>query len=236
LHESFPGLPNAERQGSVGVLELANLVGGGTNNLDFSTGPPQKWWFVSEDETRVLQAQDNLFSYNWRRARAQLGSLVDYPGFDKILEEFGERLTQLRRWHENGRKNLPIPSGCELMYDNVIPLLDGEGKKIPLSEALVEFDRADADRPSSGWNASWFETIDGLKDGDPSTLRIHLFHLGMISPETGELSPILKMTFTAGAARSSWEEVEDFFRIAHAHVQKRFLALIDRKVQATWNK
>ena len=236
LHESFPGLPTAQRQGSIATLDLATLVGGGTNSLDFSNGAPQKWWFVSADETRVMQVQDNFLSYNWRRGNAFPGDPVDYPGFDKVFDEYQERLAQIRKWHDLRRTTLPIPAGCELMYDDIIPLVDSSGTKFPLSQALVEFNRADADRTSSAWNAGWFETIDGLPAGDPSTLRIQLFHLGLIRPETGETFPILKTTFTAGAARSTWEEVSEFFRIAHAHVQKRFLALIDPKVQATWNK
>jgi uncharacterized protein (TIGR04255 family) len=236
LHESFPDLPNAQRQSSIGILELATLVGGGTNSLDFSNGPPQKWWFVSADDTRVLQVQDNFLSYNWRRGSSFPGDPVDYPGFEKIFEEYQERLALIREWHDRKGKSLPVPAGCELMYDDIIPLVDSNGQNFPLSEALVEFNRAEADRPSSAWSSSWFETIDGLPTGDPSTLRIQLYHLGMVKPETGENFPILKTTFTAGAARSTWEEVLEFFHIAHAHVQKRFLALIDPKVQATWNK
>lgn len=236
LHQAFDGLPVAEPQGTIGILELATQVGGGTNNIDFSQGPPQKWWFVSKDQTRVLQLQDNFFSYNWRRADVLPGDRLEYPGFDQVINEYEERLSQLQKWHKLRGSKIPNPAGCELMYDDIIPLVDSDRKTIPLSQALVEFNRADTQRPSTGWNSSWFEKIDGLPDADPSTLRIQLFHLGMIDPKDGETFPIIKSTFTAGAARSSWEEVSEFFRIAHAHIQKRFLVLIDPKVQATWNK
>lgn len=235
FHQSFPELPLFERQGTIGNLDLATQVGGGSNVIDFSKGPPQKWWFVSADQSRVFQAQDNFVSYNWRRFELSPGSPIDYPGFDQVLSEFKSSLALAQKWHTDNGSELPSPAGCELFYDNIIPMISEDGQPLSMSDVLVEFNRAESGRPALGWVNQWMEEIDALEDGDQSVLRVHIAVLGLALPDRDVPLPVVKLMFTAGAARSTWNDVIQFFEIAHDHVRKRFLTLIDRKVQSTWN-
>ena len=236
FHDSLANFPIAERQGTVGILNLATQVGGGSNAMDLSKGPPQKWWFVSSDQSRVVQAQDNFISYNWRRSSELPGQPVNYPGFDEVLAEFKANLELIEKWHNERDGTLPSPAGCELLYDNIIPLVMPDDTPLAISDVLVEFNRAEAGRLSMGWTNQWMEEIDGFEMKDQSILRIQINVLGLVLAERDTPLPVIKLMFTAGAARSTWEDTIQFFEIAHAHIRKRFLALIDGKVQSTWNQ
>lgn len=235
FHKSFPDLPVVERQGTIANLDLATQVGGGSNAIDFSKGPPQKWWFLSSDQSRVFQTQDNFISYNWRRFEVSPGVAIDYPGFDQVLKEFKDSLAIARKWHADNGSDFPSPAGCELLYDNLIPMISPTGEIMSTSDVLVEFNRVETNRPALGWINQWMEKIDGLSDLDQSVMRVEVAVLGLaLSDRDGPL-PVVKLMFTAAAARASWDEVLLFFEIAHDHIRKRFLTLIDEKVQSTWN-
>ena len=64
--------------------------------------------------------------------------------------------------------------------------------------------------------------------------KIEINSLGILEEKTLNTVPILKITWTAGAARTTWPDVIKFFEIAHDHVLKRFQALISPELQATW--
>jgi uncharacterized protein (TIGR04255 family) len=234
LHSKFNDLPVAERQSTLAALNVAALVGGGSNGFDLATGHPQKWWFVSNDQSHVLQFQEDFFSYNWRRVEAEFGQPVDYPGFNAILSGFREKLQILAEWHASRGSNLPDPSGCELYYEDIIPLQFGDELSFTLSESLTEIDRVNRGSPVAGWSNSWFESIVGSGDQSTSTLKIDINSLGMFDKSRNKPIPILRVTWCAGAARSTWDEVIEFFGIAHDHVLARLQSLISAEVQATW--
>lgn len=234
LHDCFGDLPIAERQPTIASMSVASMVGGGSNGFDLSKGHPQKWWFVSTDQSRVLQAQEDFFSYNWRRTGADFGEALDYPGFRKIFSEFSEHKTTLENWHKARETILPSPSGCELYYEDIVPLIRKDGTKFSLSESLSEFNRVEKERLALGWSNGWFESIDGVDERNTSLLKIEINSLGVLDKNTLEQTPVLRFVWTAGAARSTWPDVMEFFGIAHDHVLRRFRALISDEVQTTW--
>ena len=234
MHQAFPDLPVAERVPSLGILSVADMVGGGSDMPDMAGGPPQKWWFISEDDSRVLQIQDNFLGYNWRRKDIPFGEPSNYPGFDSILREFNDRLTELEKWCQQTGRTMPNPTGCEIFYDDVIPLnIDGRFS-FSMSEAMVEFNRAEKDRPCSAWMSQWIEKIDGLPDDDPSLLKVQINQLGALHPSSREPIHVLKVAWVAGAARKEWRDVVEFFKLSHQHIVNRFEALISKELQETW--
>ncbi len=235
LHSKFRGFPKAEKQSNITTLNVAAMVGGGSNGFDLTQGQPQKWWFVSEDDGRVIQIQDDFFSYNWRRIGVNFGDEFDYPGFGRIIKEFEENLNRLKDWHSDKKTVLPDPSGCELYYDDIIPLQRSDGSTFGLSEALTELDRVEKNRLVAAWSNSWFESIDQTNDDSQSTLRIEISSIGMFNKADLKPIPVLRIIWCAGAARSTWEDVIKFFGIAHDHILKRFNLLISEEVQATWS-
>lgn len=233
MHDALCGLPIAEKQATIGALQLAPLVGGGSNGPSDMEGLPNLWWLISSDQSRVLQVQTDFISYNWRRLTSPLVP-PDYPGFEAVLQEFRSRFAELSAWHESCGTTLPPPAGCELLYDDIIPLLNPDGRVTRISDALTELQASAEPRIVTGWTNAWLEPVSGAPE-QTSMLRIQIQMLGVALPERSEPLPVLKLAFTAAAARSKWEDVFTFYEIAHAHIRKRFLSLITPEVQATWN-
>lgn len=234
LHEAFSDYPKAERQFSFSALNVAAMVGGGSNAPILGGLPPQKWWFITEDQSRVIQAQEDFFSYNWRRVGREMGVPVSYPGFARILHEFKKALEQLEDWHSSRGTELPDPTGCELYYEDVVSLRKHDDSFFSLSEALVELDRIEPKRQVAGWSNSWLESIDFADDLGASTMKVEISSLGMIENSDPNPVPILRITWTAGGARNTWTDVIKFFEVAHDHIGHRFNALISEEVKATW--
>lgn len=76
-------------------------------------------WFISEDETQVIQVQRDRFLLNWRRTSEN----DTYPRFEKVYKDFLEHLQTFQKFLApiGGVKAL----GYELAYINNIELKDG---------------------------------------------------------------------------------------------------------------
>ena len=57
-------------------LELTNIV------------PLPRVWFISEDETRIIQIQPDRFIHNWRKVSVE----SEYPRYDNLISNFQAHL------------------------------------------------------------------------------------------------------------------------------------------------
>jgi uncharacterized protein (TIGR04255 family) len=237
LHNLFSSeLPICERQATLGTLHIAQMVGGASNAANVFPPTAQRWWLSSEDKNRVLQIQDDFFSFNWRRWEKLPGEELNYPGFDLILKEANRHYAMLERYKSDAGGAMPVLSGCELLYDNMVLMRSVDGQPLNMSDTLAEFSRADTSLPSMAWQNSWLERIPTLAEDDPSLLRVDINVLGLLDPKSEELLPVARLMFTAGAARGNWSDAAAFFKTAHDHIRKRFLTLIGDKAQAIWKR
>lgn len=232
LHRQFPDFPIAQLQTGPVIHEVAPLVGGGSNVPNTTQGIPQRWWFTSADGERVLQLQDDFVSFNWRRT-VPPGTPVRYPGYDALTAEFKDILERLTQYCAAASRVMPSPAGCELLYDNIIPMMRSDGSQMPISSVLREINRT-VPVPFALWQMSWLENIAGVAENDPSTLRIEIRNVGVVVAGQPP-APVIKMVFTCGAARTTWPDVLSFMDVAHSHIRERFVTLIEEEVQATWN-
>ena len=101
--ETF-GLPSAK-------IQKIELLAGATHD---------RFWFLSKDETELLQFQQDRLLHNWRKA--QDGS-NPYPRFENILPKFESELLKLKEYYSTkfSAKELEI-NQCELTYVNLITL------------------------------------------------------------------------------------------------------------------
>jgi uncharacterized protein (TIGR04255 family) len=90
--------------------------------VQLSTGAPlPRCWFVSRDQTRLVQVQPDRFAFNWRR----LHDTDEYPHFDTLRPQFDHEFGVLERLaREHGLGDLRTLA-CEVTYVNAI--LAGEG-------------------------------------------------------------------------------------------------------------
>lgn len=96
------------------------------SRIELSNIPPlQRYWFLNESETELVQIQDNRFVRNWRR----LDTAKDYPSYKKNREDFIKDFEIFETFLKEQSIGEVYPNQCEVTYVNPIP---AEGKyKIP---------------------------------------------------------------------------------------------------------
>jgi uncharacterized protein (TIGR04255 family) len=73
-------------------------------------------WFISEDESRLVQLQGDRISFNWRRPTEG----ARYPRYHKLREDFGGYFDTLRRCIDEAGRQMPDINVCEVTYVNPI--------------------------------------------------------------------------------------------------------------------
>ena len=96
---------------------LPPFVVGGPGGLP----PIPRVWFVSDDQTWVIQVQRDRFVYNWRSQSAD----AKYPRFPKILNSFEKCLAVFKRFLDEIGAGQLVPVQYELTYVNHV--LQGQG-------------------------------------------------------------------------------------------------------------
>lgn len=83
--------------------------------------PLPRLWFISADDTSVVQIQRNCFLTNWRRVRPT----DEYPRYQKVIELHNDRLTSFKTFLEEQELGSLVPNYYEMTYVNHLPQGDG---------------------------------------------------------------------------------------------------------------
>jgi uncharacterized protein (TIGR04255 family) len=113
IRDDFPG---HQKQPPVAPL-VEDFAVPPAQTLPFGIGfiagaPPVRYWFVSSDETRLVQVQADRFAYNWRQVKGN----EDYPRYATLRPEFESRFVSF----VEALRERPSPAWCELTYINHI--------------------------------------------------------------------------------------------------------------------
>lgn len=100
--------------------------------LEILDRPPlSRFWFLSEDEGRLVQVQQDTFALNWRK----LDASDEYPRYPALREKFIHYLGELQDvLSAEGKPDL-APNWCEVTYINHVGP-DSDGNRLPLYEVL----------------------------------------------------------------------------------------------------
>ena len=81
-----------------------------------------RYWFLSENETELIQFQQDRLLHNWRKLKDGHNS---YPRFEKILPKFESELLKLEGYFSSNFSSNELEiNQCELTYVNQIALED----------------------------------------------------------------------------------------------------------------
>jgi uncharacterized protein (TIGR04255 family) len=104
-----------------------------TNIQLLTSPPPPRYWFISEDENRLIQLQPDRLLLNWRKRRPD----DQYPRYRILREEFRARYSDLLAALPPARQPEAVPSWCELTYINHVEAAGAAGRTHrPLSHIL----------------------------------------------------------------------------------------------------
>jgi uncharacterized protein (TIGR04255 family) len=80
--------------------------------------PVPRCWFLNDDETELVQVQQDRFAHNWRRKDTR----ARYPRYPTIRKAFLSDLSVFESFLEERDLGELIPNLCEVTYVNPIPL------------------------------------------------------------------------------------------------------------------
>lgn len=100
--------------------------------LELLPVPPRpRFWFLSDDESRLIQLQHDLLAVNWRR----LTSGAEYPRYPALRQSLQ---SQLKRLDETLAPDRAItPNWCEVTYINHVLPTPGEERRPPLDRVFT---------------------------------------------------------------------------------------------------
>ena len=92
--------------------------------------PLPLFWFLTDDQSQLLQVQQDRFALNWRKVQ----SSAEYPRYPLLRERFSHYLEELADVLSAAEKGPLQPDWCEVTYINQIDPEDGQ--RLPLRDVL----------------------------------------------------------------------------------------------------
>ena len=98
--------------------------------LEFVAGVIQpRYFFIKKDGSELVQLQGDRVFYNWRRTEKG----EPYPRYTHVRARLAEHLDHLWRWAADCRLGKVVPTQCEAVYVNRVPLANAQGQECGLS-------------------------------------------------------------------------------------------------------
>lgn len=133
--------PKLEKQPPLPPMQedLAHPPGSGGPQIQFFQGPPAtRYWFISADDTLLIQVQSDRFILNWR----QTDRNAEYPRYKKLRPAFERHFNDFLEHVSDGAGRPPALNFCEVTYINHIEAAGAvpPGTHGPLSHVLRALD------------------------------------------------------------------------------------------------
>lgn len=204
-----------------------------TFGIQVQTGPQLRLWFLSEDESSLIQLQSDRLLFNWRAGLR--GS--PYPHFETVYSEFTKAFDELEALVAEQQIKAIDVNQCEVHYVNPLPV---ENTATPLSapEKVFRF-------VSSSVGPEWREPLEDLaftlryrlkgQSGQPfGRLTVAVSSSGLVP----NLAPGLRLELAArGAPRGSGREgVAAFHEQGHQAIVRCFAAITTTEMHNLWER
>lgn len=161
-HAKQPPLPPLQE-------EFQRPPSGGVQFQLFDAPPSPRYWFLSSDETLLLQAQADCFVFNWR----QMGSEQLYPRYRTLRPQFEQRFSTFLETAGAGQS--AAPTWCEITYINHIDAPgSSDGAHGPLSRVLRALNPQATTASLPPVEDTQLQQRFVITDGDQPTGRLYL--------------------------------------------------------------
>lgn len=196
-------------------------------SVQFRLGVPDartRLWFISDDESHLIQFQIDRFLLNWRRRGEENG----YPRFEGIFPVLDDCLGRLAGWMaaEVGEE-LKI-NQAEISYINLVPVSS-------FAEASDWFTFLNlSGLNAEGANTTFTETLSDSA-GRPIARLTHEL-LTVWSRESKGKAFRLTLTVRGAPQNSGLEAALDFIKMGRAQIVERFGQVTTPEAQRRWGR
>lgn len=110
------------------------IIGGAPFRVEMIAAPPMsRFWFLTEEGSRLIQLQSDLLAVNWRH----LPEGGEYPRYVTLRKEIAQHLDALQRILEEEDRPGVRPNWCEVTYINHVTPESPSESRPPLEEILT---------------------------------------------------------------------------------------------------
>lgn len=211
-------------------LEPAFEMFGGSNpspgiSFRFGHGPVHgRLWFISSDDSHLIQFQEDRFLLNWRRRPA--GN--DYPRFESIFNAYAAYLSQLDAYVAK-KFDAPLDlNQAELTYYNLIPVDD-------YSDIGRWLDFINVEKFSPENVSTAFTEVVSAADGRPVARLIHELQ-SAVSVDGKQKAFKLSITFRGKPLGGGAQDYLDFLFEGRKRVVSRFSEMTTSISSEKWGR
>lgn len=223
FRENYPNVQ--EQPASISEFETF----GGTNvkpNFSFQIGNPigSRLWFLSNEDSSLLQFQPDCFFANWRKITAD----DSYPRFDNIADSFEVNLTNLFDFFKSNFDYKIDINQAELTYVNIIPVDD-------FSEVSELVNIMNNDNFKVETIFTDFREIIKDSTGRPYARLKH--EIGTVTRQNDNTKAIrFSLTFRGKPEENDIESAMKFLSLGRDNIVNRFDQMTTAKAHSIWGK
>lgn len=189
--------------------------------------PTPLFWFLSEDESQLLQVQQDRFAVNWRK----VGTRAEYPRYGRLRERFTHYLGELTDVLSPEKQEALKADWCEVTYINQVDPMAAE--RPPLREVLSVLREPGSDflpEPEDAQVATRFRIVEeGIPIG-------RLIVNANAAVRAADRAPIWILTLTARlkVTSDSVEGILSRLDLGREWVVRGFVDLTTERMHTTW--
>jgi len=202
---------------------------GGKNvqGFQFQVGAPPvgtRLWFISDDESHILQFQPDLLVTNWKKLRVA----DPYPRFEGIAESFEDNIGTLAKYFEFKFKCQIDINQAEVAYVNIIPVSD-------FSEFGKWFSLWNDDYLNIESLATNFNEVILDESNKPVARLKHEIH-SVLTPDGKGKAFRLSLTYKGKPLENDIGSAMKFIAAGREAIVSRFDHITTDKAHQTWGK
>jgi uncharacterized protein (TIGR04255 family) len=202
---------------------LANEPTEFTAQIQVNVPDMPRVWFISRDDTCLVQMQPDRLLFNWREGPSH----KPYPRFKNIIAQFRPIFRKFKRFlHNNQLGELSLLQG-EVTYINHIKISGGFDSFAAIGEVFPDFSWRRGDRFLTPPDFFQFRTTHQL----PNDNRLFL---SIVSAKTkSDQTPVLRFDLTARSSdlNLKGDEIWDWYKQANIWIVDSFLDLTSNAMQ-----
>lgn len=202
--------------------------------LETSDVPPvPRVWFVNDEETELIQVQQDRFAHNWRKR----GESDEYPRYERIRKSFKSELEKFRQFLSRDNIGEITPDQAEVTYVNHITPNEAWQNHGQVGEVVTVLTERYSDNFLSRAEDALFRARFRIHGADGKPLgRLHVVLHPAFSRT--DQQPIFVLTLTARGAPlgSGVDAAINFLDLGREWIVRGFTSITSQRMHHIWGR
>jgi len=247
LHSTMLGLmwgevfrdnfPKVQQHAAISnTIELKGIRRSFQNNqfkIPLLENVPSRTWLINEDETELIQIQQDRFIFNWRKIEGD----EKYPRYPLLKKNFQENLSLFLNFIKDNKLGDFIPNQCDVTYINHIHNGDVWKSHDELNKVVSIW--SDEYSEQFPLEAEDYQFLNKYIINDDSGEFLGRLHINLQPAFTkNDDRPLFSMTLTA-RGRPDGEGLDGvlkFFDVGRDYIVKGFTAITTPAMHKIWGR